>query len=96
MKNIPVIGMPATELHLKKDPIDQVRLWDVQLTLYSKICVDFNILTCDTIIGGVKKDGITCVFNFGDETWGVGGEQCGQDDAEGGLFAGMGMFDDEE
>jgi hypothetical protein len=29
MKNIPVIGMPATELHLKKDPIDQVRFWDV-------------------------------------------------------------------
>jgi hypothetical protein len=31
------------------------------------------------------------VFNFGDETWGSGGAE---EEAMGGLFSGMGMFDD--
>lgn len=48
--------------------------------------------------GGVKKDGITCVFNFGDDTWGSGGTEVtgGDEGNDGGLFAGIGMFDDED
>jgi hypothetical protein len=53
-------------------------------------------------LGGVKKDGITCVFNFGDDTWGTGpsteevGGACEDEAAGGGLFAALGMFDEEE
>lgn len=49
-------------------------------------------------VGGVKKDGLTCVFNFGDDTWGssCGSEGGNEEEETGGLFAAMGMFDDNE
>lgn len=47
------------------------------------------------IPGGVKKDGITSVFKFGDKDWGSDDTGFQNDEESGGLFEAMGMFDDE-
>lgn len=44
----------------------------------------------------MKKDGITCVFNFGDDSWGNDAVPEGEEVDGGGLFSGMGMFADDE